>query len=72
MTHNEKEEAKRLLERSKKQLEHIVAATTKNNGQYYDIVDSRCIGQSTISINKEAESYVDMSGNIGVGELFQI
>lgn len=69
--HDEKQEAERLLERSKKQLEHIVAATRKNNDQYYDIVESKRIGLS-ISVNKEAESYVDMSGNTGVGKHFQI
>lgn len=71
MTHGEKEEAKRLLERSKKQLEYIEAATSKNNDQYYDIVDSKLISQS-ININNEVESYVDMSGNTGVGKHFQI
>lgn len=71
MTHGEKEEAKRLLERSKKQLEYIEAATSKNNDQYYDIVDSKLISQS-IKINNEGESYVDMSGNTKVGKDFQI
>lgn len=71
MTHGEKEEAKRLLERSKKQLEYIEAATSKNNDQYYDIVDSKLISQS-IKINNEVESYVDMSGNTKVGKDFQI